>query len=220
MPSKNVIRKYEENGYYHIYNRGVEKRVIFEEESDYRIFQYYIFVYLASPDKVRQNYPSLKFNLARNNLYSEVSLISYCLMPNHFHFLIKQITKDGITKFMRRMIDAYTRYFNQKYERVGSLLQGKFKASKIENDEYLLYLTAYIHQNPLKFAFKSNQLVNYFWSSYSSYIGGQKKDFVNPEEILLFFSKTNPKLTYKSFVEGSTDLSQIVPEDILFDDID
>src|SRR3989344_8009788 len=96
MPSKNVIKRYLENGYYHLYNRGVEKRKIFLDEQDYAVFLSYIRQYLE---------PSTGSD--PKSLADEVDLIAYCLMPNHFHFLAKQKTIDGITKFIRAICTNY-----------------------------------------------------------------------------------------------------------------
>lgn len=68
---------------------------------------------------------------------ARIELLAYCLMPNHFHFLVKQMEKDAVTRFMRQLTNAYTAYFNRKYDRVGSLFQGKFKDVFVETEEYL-----------------------------------------------------------------------------------
>jgi putative transposase len=142
----------------------------------------------------------------------EVEMICYCLMPNHFHFLLKQNSKDGITKFMRRISNAYVRYFNKRYNRVGALFQGKFKAALIKSDDYLLHLSRYIHLNPLEvrpLKKRGNEwLRNYLHSSYPVYLGYRQTFWINPEPILAFFKKTKKLFlqyralnTYKSFVE-------------------
>lgn len=105
---------------------------------------------------------------------------------------------------MRRITNAYTKYFNDKYDRVGGLFQGVYKAVNIENDGYLLYLSRYIHRNPSEFL-NNKGLEEYIWSSYREYLCLQKTDYLNTEYILQFFSKTNPNFTYKSFVESKKD---------------
>src|SRR5258708_1224624 len=109
MPARNVVRNYTEDSYYHIYNRGVEKRIIFLDNQDYKMFLYYLFIYLAPPPIIETIYPNLKFALRQGNFWGEVSLLAYVLMPNHFHFLIHQKDSDSITHFMRRITNAYTR---------------------------------------------------------------------------------------------------------------
>ncbi len=141
MPSKNTVKTYLENGYYHIYNRGVEKRRIFEDSQDYQRFLYYLKLYLIPSDILHKEKPLLRPHLVRANLAEEVELLAYCLMPNHFHLLVHQKTKDATTKLMRQVLTSYSMYFNKRYERLGSLFEGIFKACLVENDEYLLHLS-------------------------------------------------------------------------------
>lgn len=204
MPAKHTIRFYKENGFYHIYNRGVEKRITFQDESDYKIFLYYLFIYLADPELIKKRYPKLKNALKQGNFYSKLVLYSYALMPNHFHLLIRQTEKEHITQFMRRITNAYTTYFNKKYNRVGPLFQGVFKAIQIEKEEYLLHLSRYIHLNPV--SLHKNRPELYPWSSYKTYLEARNSPYVNVDFILGFFSNVTPLLTYKSFVEGNESL--------------
>src|SRR3989344_7619419 len=147
MPSKYRIRNFEENGYYHLFNRGVEKKKIFLDNQDYKIFLYYSFVYLKPLNDVLSTYPQLPIRLHSKNLSGEIDLISYCLMPNHFHLLLKQYTKTGFSKLAKQTTNAYTEYFNKKYKRTGSLMQGTFKSVKVNTDEQLVHLSRYIHLN-------------------------------------------------------------------------
>jgi putative transposase len=217
MPSKNVVRSYSENTHYHIFNRGVEKRKIFESSEDYQRFLYYLKVYFTSPDILSREEPLLKLNLVSRNLFGKIEIMAFCLMPNHFHFLVKQIEKDAVTKLMRQLTTAYSMYFNRKYERVGSLFQGKFKAISVETDDYLLHLSRYIHQNPLA---RGVSLSDYQWSSYRSYIGNQQIPWLNTRNISEYFNNSNPNFSldgqsrdnrgtsiassaYQTFVENS-----------------
>lgn len=205
MPSKNIVKNYVEGGYYHIYNRGVEKRKIFIDESDCRIFLHYIMIYLSPIDEVINKYPD-KIRMKRFmklNLSKEVDLLSFSLMPNHFHFLIKQNSKDGIIKFTRRLMTSYAMYFNKKYDRVGSLFQGKYKAVNVDKDEYLLHLSRYIHLNP----FELNNPIDFnSFSSYQYYLDSKHPSWIKPEKILEYFSiksKDYRITSYRSFVEDS-----------------
>lgn len=200
MPSKNTIRLYVENGYYHVYNRGVEKRRIFEDDSDYKTFLRYLKIYLSPIETVNKEFPLLRINLLNGNLYEQVDLLAFCLMPNHFHLLVKQKSKDGITKLMHQLTTAYSMYFNKKNERVGALFQGKFKACMVESDEYLLHLSRYIHQNPQE---ESITLEDFPWSSYASYLGNNRLEWLKPNEILNYFSSKNKNFTYRGFVEDN-----------------
>jgi len=181
MPSKNIIKTYIENGFYHIYNRGVEKRKIFLDKQDYKVFLSYLKLYLSTKQESvneiidydlkivnRDKIISELFKL--NNFYNKIELISYVLMPNHFHLELKQSGKKDIENFMRSLITKYSKYFNKKYERVGPLFQGRYKAVLIRNTEYLLYLSRYIHLNPIELLTHSQSLVEYPWSSYPAYL--------------------------------------------------
>lgn len=211
MPAKNVLKLYIENGYYHIYNRGVEKRITFQDDSDYKVFLSLLKIYLE-PKKEDTSSETTVFSPKRplNNFNGEIQLIAFCLMPNHFHLLVRQKSPKSIEVFMRSLSTKYSMYFNRKYERVGPLFQGAYKAVLIENDSQLLHLTRYIHLNPYK---KESPLPESFqlknaYSSYGDYLGEKSTKWVDKEEILSFFKtsqKSNPNrsVTYESFVEDS-----------------
>ena len=220
MPAKNSTKQYVENGYYHIYNRGVEKRVIFLDQQDYSVFLSYLKEYLL-PKKEKNLHERLSNpqissveknkilkSLQLNNFNQEITLLSYCLMPNHFHFFVKQKSVNTIDKFMNSLATRYTMYFNRKYNRVGSLYQDVYKAILISSEAHFLHLSRYIHKQALKL---NNQPC-----SYPEYIGLRKTSWINPDEILSFFSKTNPSSTYENFVmqpEESEKLKNIILEE-------
>lgn len=206
MPSRNIIKQYVEGGYYHIYNRGVEKRDIFMDEQDCAIFLYYLKLYLLPIDELKQlNFPGLRvLRFIRLNLSQEVDLLAFALMPNHVHLLIKQKTVDGIVKFMKRLATGYVMYFNRKYKRVGSLFQNRYKAVLIERDSYLLHLSRYIHLNPTKI---NNEKLNFKeFTSYPYYLGQKQASWIKPDEILGYFRSAKKEdlkdiHSYQSFVE-------------------
>lgn len=224
MPTKNSIKVYVENGYYHLYNRGVEKRKIFLDEQDYAVFLYYLKDYLlpkneqeltrqlSDPNTSYKERDKILKLLRLNNFADEIVLMCYCLMPNHFHLLLRQKSAISIDKFMNSICVRYTMYFNKKYKRVGPLYQDVYKAVLVETDEQLLYLTSYIHRNPKPKSASQGDVLRGYSSQPSSlpeYLGQRQTDWVHPEEILAHFSKTNPKLSYQSFVEQSDDISPI-----------
>lgn len=142
-----------------------------------------------------------------------VDILSFCLMPNHYHLLAVQREEKGITEFMRKLGTGYTNYFNKKYERSGALFQGKFKAIHIDNDSHLLYLSHYIHLNPLDIfmpewregAIKNSQkamdyLKKYRWSSFLDYTGTENFPFIIEKEFInsLYGSPTSG---YKKEIE-------------------
>jgi putative transposase len=200
MPSPHTIKTFTEDAYYHVYNRGVEKRRIFEDAQDYQKFLHYLSVYLTEPDILHKNYPLMRLHLINNNLSKEVGLLSFCLMPNHFHLLLHQKTKDGITKLMKQVSTAYSMYFNKRYERVGTLFQGVYKAVMVTTDEQLLHLSRYIHLNPID---RGVSLHDFQWSSYKNYIKNEGPSWVKTSPILDFFNNQNPNFSYENFVEKS-----------------
>ncbi|MDO8603959.1 MAG: transposase [bacterium] len=137
--------------FYHIYNRGTEKRKIFLAKKDYDRFL--ALLYLCAGDKavnLREQGTTIQdvIKIEREELI--VDICAYCLMPNHFHLLLHEKIPDGISRFMQKLLTAHTMYFNKKYHRNGALFQGKFKATHADSDEYLKYLISYIHLNPIK----------------------------------------------------------------------
>jgi len=195
MPSKNTIRIYVKDGIYHIYNRGVEKRKIFMDDQDYKVFLHFFKRYLTPPENPHQGKTSLQVRPVRKlpmgretEIYKEIRLLCYCLMPNHFHLLVQQITEKAITDFMRRLINSYARYFNEKHKRVGSLFQGRYKAVLIKKEIHFLHLPYYIHYNPSRlFDNKSNikeKVKNYSWSSYADYLGKRNTSWIYKKELM------------------------------------
>ncbi len=137
--------------FYHLYNRGVEKRTVFRKRADYERFV--ALLYLAN-----QNEPAdLKY---QGRSFSEITetregaplvdIVAYCLMPNHFHLLVRELEEGGTSKFMQKLTTGYTMYFNKRYERSGALFEGTYKARHADEDRYLRYLISYIHLNPIK----------------------------------------------------------------------
>lgn len=185
---------------YHIYNRGIDKRIIFNDTNDYQRFLINMSelntidtfggLYLKSflDKKIIQN---------NKNQKKLVEIIAYCLNPNHFHLIIKQTSENGISHFMQRLGTGYTMYFNSKQKRSGSLFQGKFKSKHIENNEYLLYLSAYVNLNNKIHKIKTNSV----FSSLDEYIN-DSKGICNKSIILEQFNNKN---SYKKFLFESLD---------------
>lgn len=182
------------NGLYHVYNRGVDKRPVFTRFGHYLRFQNTVHSIL--------NTGSATQRLAYNQglaLKSKVSILAYCLMPNHYHFLIKETQDGGISEFMQKLNTSYTMYFNLNNHRSGHLFEYAFKAKMIESDEVLLHVSRYIHLNPVV-----KHLVekphDWRWSSYKEYFDIEAKHICDTEQILRYFSTTN---TYTAFVEDA-----------------
>lgn len=228
MPAKNSLKQYLENGFYHIYNRGVEKRNIFQDEQDYSVFLSYLREYLTPKDEnelySQLGNPNLSSKerdkilklLRLNNFYGEIDLLSYCLMPNHFHFEIHQNHLASIDNFMNSIGTRYTMFFNKKNKRVGSLYQGVYKAVLIESDEQLLHLSRYIHQQALSQKSASQGEALRSWkekqpSSFADYLGLRKTPWLKTEKILDFFVSNNKNRyqSYEAFVLQSESLEII-----------
>ena len=141
------------NEWYHCYNRGVDKRKIFEDIHDYERFLLGMFVGNGEiPVHISNLKNSRLREVLRNNSFERgdplVEVGAYCLMPNHFHLLIRETTENGIARFMQKLCTGYTMYFNVKHERTGALLAGTFKSKHVPDDRYLKHLVSYIHLNP------------------------------------------------------------------------
>lgn len=180
--------------YFHIYNRGIEKRNIFLDYNDYRRFLVLLYLCNNTEPVDLRNLIDNKgltfeemFNIKRKEILVDIG--SYCLLPNHIHVLIKPRIEKGVSLFMQKLFTAYTMYFNKKNIRTGRLFESTFKAKIIERDEHLKYLFAYIHLNPVKLIepeWKENGiknfdkakkfLNNYGWSSYLSYLQPERND--------------------------------------------
>jgi len=180
---------------YHVYNRGHNKQQIFINHKDYSRYLKRAGEYIGK---------------------HQVTLFAYCLMPNHIHLLIRQDGDVSIDRFIHRLHTAYTMYFNKKYERVGSVFQGRFKAKLVDTDEYLLHVSRYIHINPIElFHVQGRALISelgaYPWSSYGQYVESRLKPLCDPTFILNYFSNSplRGKTTYRLFVEEYLGITNI-----------
>lgn len=230
MPAKNSIKQYLENGYYHIYNRGVNKSEIFLDKQDYSVFLSYLKEYLLPKDEnglrnilsnqdiswVEKDKAIKSLNLC--NFFDEISLLAFCLMINHFHLLIQQKNANAIEHFVKSLCTRYSMYFKRKYQRVGPLFQGVYKAVLITSDEQLLCLTRYIHRQTLNLQGDNLQTQEVQPSSYGEYLGLRNTKWIKSNEILNIFYKQNPRSSYESFVHQSQDsetISKLLIEDFV-----
>ncbi|MEK7071734.1 MAG: transposase [Patescibacteria group bacterium] len=189
--------------YYHIFNRGVDKRDIFVDQKDLgRFFQSMSEFNTLTPTGGIYAASFRKNNPLRNSVSKSEKLadfICYCLNPNHFHFMIQQTADRGIEKFMHRLGLGYSKYFNKKYERSGPLLQGPFKAVRIDSDEYLLHLSAYINLNNKVHGINS-LLYKSSWEEYLEENGKIDEGFCKKD---IVFGQFNNIDSYKNFAEES-----------------
>ena len=187
---------------YHIFNRGSDKRTIFLQPRDYSRFKHTSHYYQFQGPRPRfSNLSKFKLNSFKPKPESKlVEIFCYCLMPNHFHFLVRQLKENGISVFMSQLSNSYTKYFNTKYKRVGPLLQGVFKAVRVETDEQFIHLSRYIHLNPVV-SLLVKRIDQHPWSSYPEYVLGIN-GFCSTGEILSFFAS---KEQYNQFLEDQID---------------
>lgn len=192
---------------YHVLNRGVASQPTFLDWRDFNrgleTTLYYQnlhlpFKYSFSLTQAREKRLKMLDGLRRKRKFL-VEIIAYCLMPNHFHLLLKQLVDGGISKFLSNLTNSYTRYFNTRYRREGVLFQGKFKAVRIESDEQLWHLSRYIHLNPYSsYAVKTlKDLINYRYSSLPEYLGRVKTKHCQKEIVLAHFRS---KASYQKFI--------------------
>lgn len=210
MPAKNIVKTYVENGFYHLYTRGVEKRIIFQNPQDYSVFLRMLKDALSIPIDgknidmtVSLQGPTLQTMFKRpvKNFYGSMTLLGFCLVPNHMHLLVKQTESRKIKEFMQSLLTRYSMYFNTTYKRPGALFQSRYKATLVHDEPYLLALSRYIHRNGLSY---TKDLATAY-SSYPYYLGLKHAPWIDTETILSYFqsdpvTKTKHK-DYRSFVE-------------------
>lgn len=180
--------------FYHLYNRGTEKRIIFHDKKDYAHFMFLMYVCNTLKNIELRNIGE-NFDRGENI----VNIGVYCLMPNHFHILIQEKIEGGISKYMLKLMTSYSMYFNKKYKRTGKLYEGVFKSIYAEKDNYLKYLYSYIHLNPAKLIDKnwkenrnknteslSKYVFNYPYSSLKEYVDSEFK-IINPTGFPKYF---------------------------------
>lgn len=188
MGNRNV--PFADGEHYHIYNQGVEKRNIFLDEHDFSRFLESI-SFFNQEESIGSIYEYSFGDKKKTNPL--VDILAYCLNPNHYHFILKQRKERGIEKFMQRLGTGYSKYFNNKYDRRGSLFQGTFKSKHIDNNDYLLYISAYVNLNYEMHGLGSLTSK----SSWSEYLKPETKEpfcekglilgqFTNPKEYELF----------------------------------
>lgn len=185
MPSKNIVRQFDTDSYYHIYNRGVEKRKVFLDSQDYTVF-------LSLLKRHLDNEPHRDKSGRVYKQYKDVELLAFCLMPNHFHLLVYQgEDTQAYGRLLHSVSTAYTMYFNRRHKRVGYLFQGKFKAVKIDKEDYLQHISRYIHMNPKDYT-------KYEWSSLPYYLENRQTGWLQPQRIMGLFGDSSKE--YKEFM--------------------
>ena len=168
--------------YYHIYNRGIGRQPIFTTEENYRFLVRRAEAYLAD---------------------SDVTVVAYCLMPNHYHFLMRPQQDDALSRFIQRLFNSYSQAFNRQEGRRGTLFEGRAKSILVEREEHVLHLCRYIHLNPVKAQLVENP-ADWLFSSYLDWIGQRAGTLVDREFVQAYFPST---ADYELFVESGIDSS-------------
>ena len=198
-------RAFANGEFYHIYNRGVDKRTIFSDSYDlHRFFKSMIEFNTEAPigSLYEKSFHQLGGRTAKSDSQENlVSVVAYCLNPNHFHFILKQTREGGVSEFMKRLSGGYTWYFNNKYKRSGSLFQGKFKSVYIDTNEYLLHVSAYVNLNDRvhQLGGPTAKLVD-SKSSWEEYMDGNVRGICEKEIISEQFNNANE---YEQFALNS-----------------
>lgn len=210
-----------EGEYYHLYNRGVEKRNIFLSKEDHKRFKRLLYLANGTESFVYRDIANKQLkDVERGDPL--VAVAAWVLMPNHFHILVKEITEGGTAMFMRKLCTGYSSYFNKRHDRVGPLLQGRYKSQHVTEDTHLKYLFAYIHLNPLKLiepAWKERGNIDmtkakkfistYAHSSYLSYVDSNRE-----ENILL------TKSEFPEYFSNRKDFEDFHADFVSFSDLD
>ncbi|MFZ2361329.1 MAG: transposase [Anaerolineae bacterium] len=187
MPQRQV--KFAPGEYYHIYNRGSGRNPIFREQV---------------------NYQFLLLRLKKYSVELSVAVIAYCLMPNHYHFLLRQDGLDAAGLVAQRVFNSYVKMFNKRYNRTGTLFEGRFKAIHVDREGYLLHLCRYIHANPVKDGLVA-RLEDWPYSNYHEWVGARNGSLVDREFVTASFPQ--PGL-YRQFVQDYLDGRAQMPKGI------
>lgn len=185
MPRRNTVKQDVSDSFQHVYARGHSRHKIFLDEEDYITFLTLLQRYLSA-EEARDHY-----GVAYPNFYNKLELLAYVLMPNHFHLLIYQHQPHTMSQFMQSLLTSYSRYFNKKYKRSGSLFESRYKASMISDDSYLEHISRYIHLNP-------QQWRNYEYSSLPYYLQQDEVSWIRPKRIMDIFGTPEEYLEFVS----------------------
>lgn len=206
------------NYYYHVFNRSVGKVPVFKYQNDYQraleLLNYYRYNNTPLPfskfKKLSEKERSEILSSLEDKAKFLVEIVAFCLMPNHFHLLLKQLTKEGIKTFLGNFQNSYAKYFNIKYQRTGALFQNSFKTILIEDDPQLLHLSRYIHLNPYSSLIikEKKQLSFYRWSSLPQFLG-KTSGFCQPNIVLDQFDSSGD---YQEFVFNQADCQRHLEE--------
>lgn len=208
MPGRDIPLATDE--IYHVFNRGITDLIVFPDDRYYQRALETISFYRYKKYTHRFSYYVRLSQTKKDEIFqygdhqTQVSILSYCLMPNHFHFVIRQTRDQGIQNFISLFSNSYTRYFNTKKRRIGPVFQGKFKSVRVESEEQLIHVCRYVHLNPYSSGLvkATADLEGYSYSSYKEYLHPESPRICNTQEILGLFPDREE---YRKFVSDYSD---------------
>jgi len=192
---------------YHLFNKMIDQKRVFQSNSYSQDF-YDRLIYYRSINSTRSYSDLSKLHKDnQENIYTQmfkesdyqVRILAYCFMPNHYHLLIQQLKDDGISNYISKTTNSFTRYYNLKNQRRGQVFLKDFKAVLVRSDEQLIHNSRYIHLNPYSSGLVTtpDELIKYRWSSFASYLGVRKDKLVQNQQVMSFFSSVKE---YQDFV--------------------
>ncbi|HEX7368551.1 MAG TPA: transposase [Candidatus Saccharimonadales bacterium] len=201
MPGKNVLKINAPESFQHVYVRGHSRHKIFLDEQDYITFLHLLQRYLSA-EEARDPY-----GVPYPNFYNKVELLAYCLMPNHVHLLLYQRQPGSMGRFMQSLLTSYSRYFNKKYRRSGSLFESRYKASMVSDEAYLEHISRYIHLNP-------RQWRQYEYSSLTYYLQQEEVSWIRPKRIINMFGKPAEYLKFMEDYAEQKKMNDILKQEL------
>lgn len=194
-------KQFFDGGVYHVYNRGYNKMTVFRDAKDYKFF-------LQRLEEILSLRPS-QSRWLRPLPRGSFTILSYCLMPNHFHIIVRQETKLPVSKLIGKLLTTYGIYFNKKYDQIGTLFQDCFKVKEIDHDEYLIPLSAYVHRNPANF-------FSWPYSSLPIFLEERQELLVDPTLILSMFG--NNRSQYRQYIKSYRKVNEKLILNLTFDE--
>ncbi|MBJ7347822.1 MAG: transposase [Thermoleophilaceae bacterium] len=183
MPARNRTKQYVDNGIYHVYNRGGNRQLIFRDQEDRIVFMSLLKRYLGN--QTSENRDGKPFR----SFQKDIDLLAFCLMPNHFHFVVRQRSAPTMADFMQRVMTSYAMYFNRRHKRTGPLFEGPYQGRLVDDDRYLQRVIAYVHLNP-------EHPFEYPHSSHGLFVGKHRVDWAKSDAALQLFGGRNRYLEF------------------------